>query len=112
MIVTLDGSSGLTKAYRSVLSAAGSPAICGASRWLEASAPPPEEATMASAPARAATRARVDTGSPLADRLDPPSAGPCCCPLRRVATLRRVGSRWMRGAGAVGSVLDPGEDPA
>src|SRR5262245_45771969 len=36
MIVTVLGRSGLTNAYRSVLSAAGSLAISGASRWLEA----------------------------------------------------------------------------
>src|SRR5438309_1608684 len=36
MIVTESGLSGLTKAYRSVLSAVGSPAISGASRWLDA----------------------------------------------------------------------------
>ena len=61
MIVTFEGSSGLTNAYRSVLSAAGSPAIWGASRWLDASAPPAAEAVMASAPASAVARARVDT---------------------------------------------------
>src|SRR4051794_40276302 len=37
MIVTVSGLSGLTNAYRSVLSAAGSPEMSGASRWLEAS---------------------------------------------------------------------------
>src|SRR6185436_2018342 len=36
MIVTLSGVVGLTKAYRSVLSATGSWLISGASRWLEA----------------------------------------------------------------------------
>src|SRR6185503_14866951 len=36
MIVTVSGLSGLTKAYRSVLSAVGSRLISGASRWLEA----------------------------------------------------------------------------
>jgi hypothetical protein len=37
--VTVSGASGLTNAYRSVLSARGSPAISGASRWLDAPAP-------------------------------------------------------------------------
>ena len=39
MIVTVSGLSGLTNAYRSVISAAGSPEMRGASRWLEAFAP-------------------------------------------------------------------------
>src|SRR5438270_13667617 len=36
MMVTVSGLSGLTNAYKSVLSAAGSLLINGASRWLEA----------------------------------------------------------------------------
>src|SRR4051794_15968770 len=39
MIVTVSGLSGLTKAYRSVLSASGSLLISGASRWLDANVP-------------------------------------------------------------------------
>ena len=38
-IVTVSGLFGLTNAYRSVLSTAGSSAISGASRWLDAVAP-------------------------------------------------------------------------
>src|SRR5262245_48846127 len=50
MIVTVPGRSGLTNAYTSVLSAAGSSPMSGASRWLEAAAPlgptaPPSAAT-------------------------------------------------------------------
>src|SRR5438876_6750423 len=36
MIVTVSGASGLTNAYRSVLSICGSAAVSGGSRWLEA----------------------------------------------------------------------------
>ena len=87
MIVTLDGSSGLTNAYRSVLSADGSPAISGASRWLDASAPPAAEVAMAKAPARATARDRVDTGSPLVCSVwARSSAGPGWAGRRRVAT--------------------------
>src|SRR4051794_41326614 len=60
MIVRLFGASGLTKAYRSVLSAAGSPAMSGASRWLEARTPVTDVAAMRRAPATPATFDRVD----------------------------------------------------
>src|SRR6476661_5384830 len=61
MIVSRVGSVGFRKAYRSVLLAAGSPAISGASRWLEARTLPTDVAVMSTAPVRAATRDRVDT---------------------------------------------------
>src|SRR4029450_13321992 len=64
MIVRLFGSSGLTKAYRSVLSAAGSPAMSGASRWLEARTPVTDDIAMSDAPARATSLERVDTTDP------------------------------------------------
>src|SRR5919199_6704136 len=59
-IVTVSGLSGLTNAYRSVLSADGSSEMSGASRWLDAVAavgPPPVAArTTASAASAAAPR--------------------------------------------------------
>jgi hypothetical protein len=61
MIVRLFGSSGLTKAYRSVLSAAGSPAMAGASRWLDARTPPTDVVAMSRAPATPTTLERVVT---------------------------------------------------
>src|SRR4051812_33059073 len=48
MKVTVSGASGLTNAYRSVRSAYGSPAIAGASRWLEAAV----SGALSKAPAR------------------------------------------------------------
>src|SRR5262249_29004709 len=50
-IVTVSGLSGLTKAYRSVLSNSGTPAISGASRWLDA--PPTPGRLVAARPATA-----------------------------------------------------------
>src|SRR5258705_3801577 len=80
MIVRLFGASGLTKAYRSVLSAAGSPAMSGASRWLDARTPVTDVAAMRRAPATPATLDRVDkTVSPLvhvAGFWPPPGAHP------------------------------------
>ena len=61
MIVSFEVSSGLTKAYRSVLSAAGSPLINGASRWLEARMPEMDVDAMSRAPPMATTRERLDT---------------------------------------------------
>jgi hypothetical protein len=55
MIVSFVGSLGLRKAYRSVLSADGSLAMSGASRWLEARTPPIDVVAMRRAPLRAAT---------------------------------------------------------
>src|SRR3954452_6070641 len=60
MSVTLSGLSGLTNAYTSVLSARGSPAINGASRWLDAvTAPGP--ALMMNAPLTSARPAAPAT---------------------------------------------------
>src|SRR5919202_513860 len=63
MRLTVSGLSGLTKAYTSVRSAYGSPAIMGASRWLEApagteaiSVPASRAADTATPPARARGR--------------------------------------------------------
>src|SRR4029079_17896145 len=61
MIVTVDGSAGLTKAYRSVLSAEGSPAMAGASRWLDARTPLADVTARRSEPAMAVARVRLDT---------------------------------------------------
>src|SRR4051794_41647061 len=61
MIVTVLGASGLTNAYRSVLSACGSAAINGASRWLEAPpgvGPRPTNTPTAAAAATAVTATR------------------------------------------------------
>src|SRR2546430_14437535 len=59
MMVTVSGRSGLTKAYRSVLSASGSWLMSGASRWLEARAVGSERGTsMAAIAARAKVRTR------------------------------------------------------
>src|SRR5687768_12947273 len=65
MSVTVSGSSGLTKAYVSVLSTSGFAAVSGASRWLEAlpadgpsSRPVPVTATPAATSAEPARRAR------------------------------------------------------
>jgi hypothetical protein len=60
MMVRLFGSSGLTNAYRSVLSAAGSPAMSGASRWLDARTPETDVTAMRRAPATPTTLDRVD----------------------------------------------------
>src|ERR1044072_9146201 len=65
MMVRLFGSSGLTNTYRSVLSAPGSPAMSGASRWLDAAAPVTVVAAMRSAPATAAALVRDDTEASL-----------------------------------------------
>src|SRR6476659_4934774 len=65
MIVTVSGASGLRHAYVSVLSAAGSAEINGASRWLEAWAVaglPPRDVSAATSAARAAA-ARSRTAS-------------------------------------------------
>src|SRR4029079_933076 len=64
MIVTVFVSSGLTNAYRSVLSARGSWLISGASEWLEALASPGAGkrvriATSASAPSASAPPTRI-----------------------------------------------------
>jgi hypothetical protein len=71
MTVRLFGLFGLTNAYRSVLSAAGSPAMSGASRWLDAKTPVTDDAARRRAPARPAGFERVvkavspfDDGSP------------------------------------------------
>src|SRR4051795_635545 len=61
MIVTVLGASGLTNAYKSVLSACGSAAINGASRWLEAPpgvGPRPTNTPTAAAAATAVTATR------------------------------------------------------
>src|SRR6476619_7585873 len=57
MIVTLLGVSGLTNAYTSVLSACGSAAINGASRWLDA--PPGVGPSPANTPIAATAAAAV-----------------------------------------------------
>src|SRR6185369_17984297 len=61
MIVSFVLSFGSRKAYRSVLSAAGSPAMRGASRWLDARIPPTELVARIRAPVIAAALDRVDT---------------------------------------------------
>ena len=58
MIVTVSGLSGLTNAYRSVLSATGSMEINGASRWLDANALPAARDAMTRAPANAVSLER------------------------------------------------------
>jgi len=60
MMVRLFVASGLTNAYRSVLSAAGSPAMSGASRWLDARTPETDVTAMRRAPATPTTLDRVD----------------------------------------------------
>src|SRR5919108_5137559 len=65
MIVTESGRSGLTNAYRSVLSADGSWLISGASRWLEAwlacgTGPRTSATVTAAATPRTTTKARVN----------------------------------------------------
>ena len=95
MIVRLFGSSGLTNAYRSVLSAAGSPAMSGASRWLEAKTPVTDDAAMRSAPATPTAFDRVDKGvSPARSEADHRSIPGVCVgsAAERVATaVRAVG---------------------
>src|SRR3954468_9176863 len=62
MIVVVSGLSGLTNAYRSVLSYWGCPEISGASRWLEAEAAPGSSVATpaaASPPAASALAIRV-----------------------------------------------------
>src|SRR3954454_4379382 len=87
--VTVSGASGLTNAYVSVLSARGSPAISGASRWLDASAAlganAATAASIAPAPVSATTRCRRD-------RLEVVTEDPLCC--------QRHGRRCRRGATA------------
>src|SRR5215468_4694862 len=99
MIVTVSGLSGLTNAYRSVLSAAGSSLINGASRWLEAAAllgpTAPTSAAAATAEAVAAPSARSST----------PLFMPISFLREEVGMVRRiVGSGSVRSDHGVGSV--------
>src|ERR1700694_6027617 len=96
--VTVFGLSGLTNAYVSVLSATGSWLISGASRWLEAFAPP----RVPSAPAAPATSTTSALGRNLRlVRMVPPSSG---CSTGAVATCHApnrpgrlvAGPRWGR----------------
>src|SRR5690242_12410265 len=59
MIVTVSRLSGLTKAYRSVLSAPGSLLISGASRWLEALLAPGTAASVRASKPQAAMPERI-----------------------------------------------------
>src|SRR3954471_20886668 len=94
--LTVLGSSGLTNAYVSVLSTAGSLEMYGASRWLDAelvpgpsnAAPPATVAAavrMASARLRARGRGGRDMGLLVV-------AGPSVCRLRSVRGAQRMGS--------------------
>src|SRR5262245_50880902 len=81
MIVTVSAWSGLTNAYRSVMSAVGSLAIMGASRWLDASVGSATEVTVSRPMAPAPTILRLrDMGSMTSLRSDgchrAPAPGP------------------------------------
>src|SRR6185436_7245046 len=88
-IVTVFGASGLTNAYRSVLSACGSAEISGASRWLDAppgvGPRPANTPTAAAAAAPITARRRVS----LLFRTTVPSLARMVC--GRCATVGRVG---------------------
>src|SRR4051812_32471962 len=60
MSVAVSGLSGLTNAYRSVMSAEGSNAMAGASRWLDANAGPASAETATSPAAPAPISLRMD----------------------------------------------------
>src|SRR5436190_23340865 len=98
--VTVLGLSGLRNAYTSVLSAVGSCAISGASRWLDACAldGPPRSATAAttaaSAAARATSRSALIASSPYVGRPGRPSV-----------------SRSVRRCERTGSTRSPGNEP-
>src|SRR5437868_6167459 len=95
-MVTVSGLSGLTKAYRSVLSAAGSLLINGASRWLEALTLPegaPNTASPTTSDRAAATltilASFITTLSPLVD-LALSRRGEACLAPTTTYLLRRL----------------------
>src|SRR5262245_30308895 len=104
MKVTVSGASGLTNAYRSVRSAYGSPAIAGASRWLDAAVNGALASVPASRPAEAARPPRKARGrftvvwslSLESQRLGsgrPPPRARRAWPVR--GALRRLGRAWL-----------------
>src|SRR5215831_19913304 len=73
--VTKPGRSGLTNAYTSVLSTAGSAAISGASRWLDAPASPGPRAATPAAKASPSAASAVPRGRAFGMRIVPPLDG-------------------------------------
>src|SRR6185295_1522196 len=118
MMVRLLVASGLTNAYRSVLSAAGSPAMSGASRWLDAKTPETDDAAMRRAPAMPTALDRVDKSiSPLSmvrvSDLPEAPRGPgaaerVATTIRAVVADAQATGRWMnrRRAGSVGQRIE------
>src|SRR2546428_12073800 len=94
------GSSGATKAYRSVLSASGSSAISGASRWLEALAVSGATIRPIAAAATTAGKTRFRMGDAPCDEvaIDRAPGSIHRLPPRLIQALTARGAIWIRGA--------------